>query len=77
MRFARSSSGSIVALHRYNFRQAQRQGEFLLASLKEHQEALRGKYLLGLRQGGFRHMPLDSFVLEAPSPDALQDRSGA
>jgi hypothetical protein len=43
-------------------RQAQRQGEFLRAYLQAHREGLRGKYCFGLRQGGFRHMPIDLLV---------------
>jgi hypothetical protein len=42
--------------------QARRQGEFLRAYLQEHREQLRGKYLLGLKQGGFRNMPVDLLV---------------
>jgi hypothetical protein len=42
--------------------QARRQGEFLRAYLQEHREALRGRILLGLRQGGFRWMPIDLVV---------------
>lgn len=42
--------------------QARRQGEFLRAYLQEHREQLRGKYLLGMRQGGFLSMPLEVLV---------------
>jgi hypothetical protein len=43
-------------------RQVERQGEFLRGYLQLHKEALRDKVLWGLRQGGFRHMPLDRLV---------------
>lgn len=49
--------------------QARRQGEFLRTYLQEHREQLRGKYLLGLKQGGFLQMPLD--VLVAISDDGI------
>lgn len=42
--------------------QARRQGEFHRTYLQEHREQLRGKYLLGLKQGGFRNMPVDLLV---------------
>lgn len=52
--------------------QAKRQGEFLRAYLQDHREQLRGKYLLGMQQGGFANMPLD--VLVAISDDAVIQR---